>query len=128
PASPAVFPPRQAFEGITMDRLQGNGPVRLNLPADYAPFARGGFGTPSGKCELYSPGLAALGMDPLPTYTPPHEDPQTRPDLSARFPLQMLSPPAPSFLNSSFVNVATLRRKAGEPTIEIHPRDAASRD
>ncbi|HYT88885.1 MAG TPA: molybdopterin oxidoreductase family protein [Gemmataceae bacterium] len=125
---PKRFPAMSAFAGIDLERLRRDGPVRLNLALDYAPFAAGGFGTPSGKCELYSPGLAALGIDPLPTYTPPHEDPQTRPDLAARFPLQMLSPPAPSFLNSSFVNVAPLRRKAGEPTVEIHPHDAAERE
>src|SRR5207253_9814853 len=127
PASPAVLPPQQAFEGITMERLQGNGPIPLNLPRDYTPFAKGGFGTPSGKCELYSPALAAQGHDPLPTYTPPHEDPQTRPDLAARFPLQMVSPPAPSFLNSTFVNIDDLRRMAGAPTVEIHPDDAVAR-
>src|SRR5262249_32661044 len=73
------------------------------------------------------PELAARGLDPLPTYTPPHEDPQTRPDLAARFPLQMVSPPHPSFLNSTFVNIKSLREQAGAPTIEIHPHDAASR-
>ena len=111
-----TFPPRRRFDGITLERLQREGPVRLNLPTNYAPFAEGGFGTPSGKCELYSPRLAAQGLDPLPTYTPPHEDPQTRPDLAARYPLQMLSPPVPSFLNSTFVNVDSLRQQAGEPT------------
>jgi anaerobic selenocysteine-containing dehydrogenase len=124
--SPAKFPPRQALDGISLERLR-RGPLRLNLPRDYAPFAEGGFGTPSGKCELYSPGMAALGLDPLPTYTPPHEDPQTRPELAARYPLQMLSPPAPEFLNSTFVNVDALRRMAGEPTVEIHPDDATVR-
>src|SRR6516162_9841038 len=71
--------------------------------------------------------LAKQGHDPLPTYTPPWEDPQTRPDLAARFPLQMISPPVPAFLNSSFVNVDSLRQQAGEPTIEMHPDDAAKR-
>ena len=66
-------------------------------------------------------------MDPLPTYIPPHEDPQTRPDLARRFPLQMLSPPVPAFLNSTFANVASLRKMAGEPTVEMHLQDAASR-
>jgi anaerobic selenocysteine-containing dehydrogenase len=117
----------RAFDGITLERLLEGGPVRLNLPRDYAPFAEGGFPTPSGKCELYSPGMAARGLDPLPAYVPPHEDPQTRPDLAARYPLQMVSPPAPPFLNSTFANVASLRRQAGEPTLEIHPVDAASR-
>jgi anaerobic selenocysteine-containing dehydrogenase len=125
--SPTRFPPRDGFAGIGLERLRREGPVRLNLPRDYAPFAEGGFATPSGKCELYSPGMAAQGWDPLPTYTPPHEDPQTRPELAARYPLQILSPPAPSFLNSTFVNVERLRHMAGEPILEIHPEDAAVR-
>jgi anaerobic selenocysteine-containing dehydrogenase len=125
--SPKGFPAPRAFEGIGLERLRREGPVRLNLPRDYAPFAEGGFPTPSGKCELYSPGLAAVGLDPLPTYTPPHEDPQTRPELAARYPLQMLSPPAPAFLNSTFVNVESLRHVTREPTVEIHPADAQAR-
>ena len=117
----------EQLAGITLDRLRAEGPLRLNLPVDYAPFATGQFPTPSGKCELYSPRLAAMGLDPLPTYTPPAEDPLTRPDLAARFPLQLLTPPAPSFLNSTFVNLDEQRRSAGEPTVELHPDDAASR-
>lgn len=117
----------QPLKGITLERLRAEGPVRLNLPMDYAPFATGYFPTSSGKCELYSSTLAAMGLDPLPTYTPPAEDPQTRPDLAAQYPLQLLSPPHPSFLNSSFVNVTSLRRDEGEPTVELHPRDAAAR-
>jgi anaerobic selenocysteine-containing dehydrogenase len=127
PNSPTGFPPAEAFEGITLDRLRQEGPIRLNLPANYAPFAHGGFGTPSGKCELYSARLAAQELDPLPTYTPPYEDPQTRPDLAARFPLQMISPPEPSFLNSTFVNIEVLRKMAGEPTVQLHPSDATAR-
>jgi anaerobic selenocysteine-containing dehydrogenase len=114
------------FQDISLARLR-EGPARLNFPADYAPFAHGNFPTPSGKCELYSPRLAEQGLDPLPTYTPPLEDPQTRPELAARYPLQMLSPPVPSFLNSTFVNVDSLRHAAGTPTVEIHPEDAVPR-
>jgi anaerobic selenocysteine-containing dehydrogenase len=125
--SASGFPNRGAFDGITLERLRREGPVRLNLPADYAPFAKGGFPTPSGKCEFYSAALGASGIDPLATYTPAHEDPQTQPELAARFPLQMVSPPDPSFLNSTFVNVDALRRLAGEPTLEIHPQDAERR-
>jgi anaerobic selenocysteine-containing dehydrogenase len=126
-APPGRYPAADVFKGITLERLLEEGPLRLNLPEDYAPFAQGGFGTPSGKCELYSPALAARGLDPLPTYTPPHEDPQTRPDLTVRFPLQLICPPHPSFINSTFVNVKSLRQQAGEPTVEIHPDDAAPR-
>lgn len=119
--------PRPALAGIDLERLRREGPVRLNLPQDYAPFAAGNFPTPSGKCELFSPALAAQGLDPLPTYTPPNEDPQTKPELAARYPLQLVSPPVSWFLNSSFVNIDSLRQAAGEPTLDIHPADAAAR-
>jgi anaerobic selenocysteine-containing dehydrogenase len=117
---------RGPLEGITLAAVR-SGPVRLNLPRPWAPFAEGKFPTPSGKCELYSEREARAGRDPLPHYVPPHEDPQTHPELAARYPLQLLSPPAPSFLNSTFVNVDSLRQQAGEPTLEIHPQDAEPR-
>ena len=116
-----------ALDGITIDRLREVGPIRLNVPNVDAPFAHGNFSTPSGKCELYSPEEAKQGRDPLPHYVPPHEDPQTRPDLAASYPLQMICPPVPEFLNSSFVNITSLRQAAGEPTVEIHPIDAEPR-
>ncbi|MFN3567149.1 MAG: molybdopterin dinucleotide binding domain-containing protein, partial [Burkholderiaceae bacterium] len=100
---------------------------RLDLPAVYAPFAEGGFATPSGKCEFYSERLAAQGLDPLPDYVPPYEGPTSNPALAARYPLAIISPPARNFLNSTFVNVKSLRDAEGEPSLEIHPDDAAAR-
>jgi anaerobic selenocysteine-containing dehydrogenase len=100
---------------------------RIDVPATYAPFAEGGFPTPSGKCEFFSQRLADLGLDPLPGYVPPNEGPTSNPPLAARFPLAMISPPARNFLNSTFVNVTSLRNTEGEPTLEMHPVDAAAR-
>jgi len=124
----AKYPRADAFDGITFDELLANGPMRLNVPRNWAPFAEGGFGTPSGKCEFFSASELAAGRDPLPYYIPPHEDPQTRPDLASKFPLQMVCPPSPSFLNSTFVNVEVLRKAAGEPTVEMNPVDAGARN
>ena len=59
---------------ITLERLRREGPVRLNLPKDFRPFAQGEFKTPSGKCEFFSARLEARGLDPLPRWTVPHED------------------------------------------------------
>jgi len=126
PPSP-LTPNHSPFEGINLRRLKREGPTRLNFPKNYLPFAEGHFGTPSGKCEFFSETMARMGLDPLPNYTPPHEDPQTRPDLAARFPLQLLTPPAPAFLNSTFVNVDSLRQTEREPMLQIHPIDAAPR-
>jgi anaerobic selenocysteine-containing dehydrogenase len=114
-------------QGISLDELLEKGWVRLNVPRPYLPFAEGGFPTPSGKCELYSSRMEAMGLDPLPTYTPPYESVERAPELAVRYPLTLISSPAHQFLNTTFVNVATLRRAAREPELVIHPRDAEPR-
>jgi len=94
------------------------------LPTPQAPFAQGGFPTPSGKCEFFSERLVRRGLDGLPNYIPNHETPRT----AAQYPLAMISPPARNFLNSSFVNVTSLRQSEREPLLEMHPEDALARD
>ncbi len=117
----------ETLEGVTLERLQEQGYVRLNIPEEFVPFAAGVFPTPSGKCELYSERMLADGFDPLPAYTPPLEDPLTRPDLAGRFPLQLVSPPRPQFLNSTFANSPRHRTSAGDPEIELSVEDAENR-
>ena len=116
-----------ALRGITLERLRDEGSIRLDVPSGFAPFADGVFPTPSGKCELYSERMARDGFDPLPIYTPPWEDPQTRPDLAARYPIQLLSPPRAQFLNSTFAGSARHLAAAGEPTVEMAAEDAQAR-
>ncbi|NYE63335.1 anaerobic selenocysteine-containing dehydrogenase [Duganella sp. 1224] len=111
--------------GFDWDALKRQGWQRLNMPA--APFAQGGFATPSGKCEFYSAKMAKDGLDPLPAYVPPYESAASNPALAARYPLAMISPPARNFLNSTFVNVKSLRATEGEPHLDIHPDDSAAR-
>ena len=113
--------------GITFEALLERGWMRLNVPRPYLPFAEGGFLTPSGKCEFVSERMAALGLDPVPSFTAPFEFPEHVPELAARFPLTLISSPAHQFLNSTFVNVDSLRRAAREPECLLHPADAAPR-
>ena len=85
-------------------------------------------GMPMGtRCGSIDPGavlwLAAQGMDGLPDHVPNHELQGT----DARYPLAMISPPARNFLNSTFVNVKSLRTIEGRPLLEMHPDDAAAR-
>jgi anaerobic selenocysteine-containing dehydrogenase len=114
------------FDGVTWEKLLEQGWVRLNLPKPFLPFATGGFGTPSGKCEFHSERMAALGLDPLPTFTPPRELPEEAPERAQRYPLMLISSPRHYFLNSTFVNVASLRKNA-EPECVMHPHDAERR-
>jgi anaerobic selenocysteine-containing dehydrogenase len=113
---------RQAFgDRVDFESLLAQG--YASLPVPEAPFADGGFPTPSGKCEFFSERLARQGLDGLPDHVPNHESFGT----SSRYPLAMISPPARNFLNSSFVNLQSLRDIEGEPLLEIHPQDAAAR-
>jgi anaerobic selenocysteine-containing dehydrogenase len=113
--------------GTDFERLRREGTVRLTVPDPYAPFAEGGFPTPSGKCELYAESLAERGLDPVPTYVPPREGPTSNPERAREFPLAFISPPAHHFLNSTFSAQPTLARRESEPSLTIHPDDAAAR-
>jgi anaerobic selenocysteine-containing dehydrogenase len=107
------------------ESLKRKGWQKLNMPE--APFAKGNFPTPSGKCEFYSERMLQAGLDPLPAYVPPYESVASNPELAKAYPLSMISPPARNFLNSTFVNVESLRNTEGEPHLDIHPDDAALR-
>jgi anaerobic selenocysteine-containing dehydrogenase len=114
---------RTALKGVSWDRLKEAGWQKLDVPERFAPFAQGGFPTPSGRCEFYSASLEKQGIDPLPFYNPPAEinkDEET-------YPLAFLSPPARNFLNSSFANMVRFRELEREPHLDMHPRDAAAR-
>jgi anaerobic selenocysteine-containing dehydrogenase len=93
----------------------------VKLPVPDAPFANGGFKTPSGKARAQAPGV------PLPNHVPNLESTRSAPALAQRYPLAMISPPARHFLNSTFVNVKSLRGIEGEPVLEMHATDAAAR-
>ncbi len=107
---------RTAFgDAVSFNDLLRDGFATLKI-AD-APFANGGFPTASGKCEFDSPTVG------LPDHVPNYELPST----DVRYPLAMISPPARNFLNSTFVNVKSLRDMEGEPLLEISAHDAAAR-
>jgi anaerobic selenocysteine-containing dehydrogenase len=111
---------RAAFtQDVSFDELRAQGWVALPLPE--APLAEGGFRTPSGKCIIDSPQWG------VPDHVPNYESAASSPELASRFPLAMISPPARNFLNSSFVNVQSLRDIEGEPLLEIHESDALAR-
>jgi anaerobic selenocysteine-containing dehydrogenase len=113
---------RIAFDGhVDFDELLEHGFAGLRV-AD-APFANGNFPTASGRCEFFSERLARQGLDGLPDHVPNYEPFGG----SAKYPLAMISPPARNFLNSTFVNLQSLRDIEGEPLLELHAQDADAR-
>jgi anaerobic selenocysteine-containing dehydrogenase len=115
------------MRGVEWSAVKESGWQRLAVPERFAPFAEGGFPTPSGKCELYSEWLEKQGIDPLPFFNPPAESVVSDPERAKKFPLAFISPPARHFLNSTFANLKRFRDFEGEPRLEMHPEDAAAR-
>ncbi|MGZ5848667.1 MAG: molybdopterin-containing oxidoreductase family protein, partial [Ramlibacter sp.] len=113
---------RQAFgDRIDFGQLLADGFAPLQVPD--APFAEGRFPPASGRCVFFSAELARRGLDGLPDHLPNHEPIGSSP----HYPLAMISPPARNFLNSTFVNLRSLRDIEREPVLEIHPADAEPR-
>jgi len=112
---------RQAFEPSLIDPEAMDRQGWCRLPVVEAPFAEGGFPTPSGRVQVDAPGLG------VPDHVPNYESPRSAPALATRYPLAMISPPARHFLNSSFVNVGSLQAAEREPLLEMHAQDAAAR-
>ncbi|HYA16187.1 MAG TPA: molybdopterin-dependent oxidoreductase, partial [Bryobacteraceae bacterium] len=102
--------------GITLEALEERHSIRLNLPTPFMPFAEGGFGTDSGKCDFHADAL---------DYTPPVESRLGDPALAAKYPLEIISPKNEGSMNSTFGYQASLDRETA--TLTIHPEDAAPR-
>jgi anaerobic selenocysteine-containing dehydrogenase len=86
------------LEGITLERLDQEHSIRLNISepgTPFRPFAEGGFGTPSGKCEFGAEKLA---------YAPPVESRFGDASLRARYPLELISSKNDDSMNSTFGN------------------------
>jgi molybdopterin guanine dinucleotide-containing S/N-oxide reductase-like protein len=140
------------LQGLTRGRLQREGHVRLNFdgrtsqlltsssvtPAaqpvsdsdnatapPFLPFAQGGFRTPSGKAELYSEAMKALGLDPVVEFIPPAES--RHGSQKQTFPLELLARKADNFLNSTFTNQPSVQEMEEVDLLEMHSSDARAR-
>jgi anaerobic selenocysteine-containing dehydrogenase len=115
-----------SLAGITLETLKERGWMRLNYPDPFAPFAHG-FPTPSGKLEFFSERMLQAGLEPLAGYTPAYETAERETPLAREYPLALIAAADHYFINSIFANIPAQLKRAGPPTIRIHPEDAASR-
>jgi anaerobic selenocysteine-containing dehydrogenase len=83
------------LDGITLERLDAEHSVRLNIPSPFLPFASSEFSTPGGRVDLGSSKL---------DYTPPDESRFGEPGLTAKFPLELVSAKNDDSMNSTFGN------------------------
>ena len=113
---------------VDLAELRRVGWVRVPYPDDGRPWGAGVFPTPSGRVELVSETLAAMGQPALPTFVAPREGPHGDADLVARYPLQLLTPKHHTrFLNSSYSALPKHGPAEGAPFVELDAADAARR-
>lgn len=107
------------LEGISRERLEKEHSVRLKVSPEgepFVPFAEGGFGTASGKCEF--------GAETL-EYRAPVESRMGDQGLRRKYPLEFLSSKNDDSMNSTF----GFRKSTDEETsvLYLHPVDAEAR-
>ena len=83
---------------ITLGQLKERGFIKLSPPR-----------------PVFGPGNSVVRIHDAPLRRPAHEG------------LQLLTPKAHQFLNSTFVNMPRQRQAEGRPTLHMHPSDAISR-
>ncbi|HEX6354450.1 molybdopterin-containing oxidoreductase family protein [Actinophytocola sp.] len=123
-----------APSGVTLERLRAEpAGVRLPLTTRHRKFAEQvnggprGFGTPSRKIELFSEVLLDHGYPPVAEFTEPSLSPRSRPDLRERFPLILTCAKSLWFCETQHRNLPSLRGRAPDPHVELHPETARAR-
>ena len=107
------------LKGITLEHLDREHSIRLNVaPAGepFLPFANGGFGTPSGKCEF--------GAETL-DYQPPVESRLGSSAINSQYPLELVSSKSHDSMNSTFGNMSWAQRETG--VLQMNRSDAEDR-
>ena len=118
--------------GVTLAQLRADpAGVRLPLETRHAKYAAAGdngvpagFATATGRIELYAEGFLDVGQPPLPTFSEPALSPRSRPDLADEFPLVLTCAKDLHFCETQHRQVASLRRRAPDPEVELHPDTA----
>ncbi len=124
-----------APSGVTLETLRENpAGVRVPLQTRHRKYAERtdnvprGFDTPSRKVEFYSETFLKQGYPPLPDYEEPLVGPHSRPDLASRYPLILTCAKDSLYCESQHRGLPSLRRRALDPQVDLHPAAAAARE
>lgn len=111
--------------GMTWNELKTRDFVPI--PIEYRKYEKTGFGTSTGKFEIYSTVMRDWGYDPLPAHVEPAESPVSTPGRYKDFPLLLITGAKQAhYYHSQGRQIPSLRRLAPEPLVEIHSETAAA--
>ncbi len=109
---------------LKVQDFEGQSVVYEAHPKEWS-YRVNGFKTTSGKVELYSEYMAELGYDPMPTYKEPAEGWLTKPELSVKFPLIMITGSRNRlYHHTQYRNLPSVLRHYPEPLVEINTNTA----
>lgn len=92
----------------------------------YKKYEETGFGTATGKVELYSATLDKLGYDPLPQYYPPKESPLADPRLAEEYPYRLITGGrVREYYHSEWRHVDSVRKRHPYPLVQLNPETAS---
>jgi anaerobic selenocysteine-containing dehydrogenase len=93
----------------------------------YRKYEAEGFQTPTGKFEISSSVMEAMGLSPMPLFREPPLSPVSTPKLAKEFPLILISgTKVRNFFHSEYRQIESLRQGNPDPLVEIHPDTASS--
>jgi len=109
--------------GITFSEALARGGIR---PArEFRKYESQGFGTSSGKVEIFSSIFERFGLEPLPVYREPVESPAGNPELARDYPLILIaSGKFMPFYHSELRQIPSAIRDHPDPVTDIHPETA----
>jgi len=111
---------------LTYDELKEMG--HYIIPHEYKKYEAKGFRTPTRKVELNCRALERMGYDALPTFVEPPESPVSQPDVAEKFPFVLITGSRKKeFFHSEQRQIASLRKRRPDPSVELHPNVAAKR-
>ena len=86
-----------------------------------------GFGTPTGKVELFSTIFEKLGYSPFPQYHEPPESPFSQPETAKTFPLILITGGRfDPYYASEHRQIKVFRKRRPDPRIQVNPETARS--
>jgi thiosulfate reductase/polysulfide reductase chain A len=109
--------------GITFSEALKRG--GLPPAREYRKYESQGFGTPSGKVELFSSIFTRFGLKPIPVYREMVESPEGDPELAKEYPLILIATGKfMPFYHSELRQIPSAIGKNPDPITDIHPNTA----
>ncbi len=111
---------------ITLADLRAR-PQGISVPGEplYFSYRETGFATPTGKIEIFSEALADGGADPLPRFVEPALSPYSA--GGGDYPLVLTSAKVVHYCHGQHRHVPSLRKRAQDPEVSLHPETAQAR-